>query len=206
MSNTSQSILAKLKNSEYSPLYFLQGEEPFFIDEISDFIEINAIEEGLRGFNQSILYGKETDLQTILSHAREYPMMAERRVIIVKEAQELQSIDKELGEKLLTHYSENPQPSTVLVFCYKYKTLDKRKKLFKSLDKHAIFLNSAKMYDNQLPDWVEAHIKKKGYSIDHKAIHLIVENIGNNLSRITNEIDKMLINFKNESTLYNIIS
>lgn len=198
MSNTSQSILTKLKNNEYSPFYFLQGDEPFFIDQISDYIEENAIDEGLRGFNQSILYGKETDLRTIVTHAREYPMMAERRVAIIKEAQELQSINKEEGEKLLSAYAENPQPSTVLVFCYKYKTLDKRKKLFKALDKHAIVFTSAKMYDNQLPDWVESHLKAKGYTIDQKAVHLIVENIGNNLSRISNEISKMLINLKDE--------
>lgn len=201
MSVTSQSILEKLKNNEFAPFYFLQGDEPFFIDQVSDFIEENGMEEGLRSFNQTILYGKETDLQSILSHAREFPMMADRRVIIVKEAQEIQTINKEQGEKLLSAYAENPQPSTVLVFCYKYKTLDKRKKLYKLLDKHAIVLSSVKMYDNQLPDWVESFVKKKGYAIDQKAVHLIVENIGNNLSRISNEIDKMLINFKDEKKI-----
>lgn len=201
MSVTSQSILEKLKNNEFAPFYFLQGDEPFFIDQVSDFIEENGMEEGLRSFNQTILYGKETDLQSILSHAREFPMMADRRVIIVKEAQEIQTINKEQGEKLLSAYAENPQPSTVLVFCYKYKTLDKRKKLYKFLDKHAIVLSSVKMYDNQLPDWVESFVKKKGYAIDQKAVHLIVENIGNNLSRISNEIDKMLINFKDEKKI-----
>ncbi|MFY0653218.1 MAG: DNA polymerase III subunit delta [Cyclobacteriaceae bacterium] len=201
MSETSQSILAKLQNNEYSPLYFLQGDEPFFIDQVSDFVEENAIDEGLRGFNQTILYGKETDLQTIMTHAREFPMMAERRVIIVKEAQELTTINKELGEKLLGTYAENPQPSTVLVFCYKYKSLDKRKKLFKALDQHAIVMNSTKMYDNQLPTWVEGFVKSKGFKIDQKAVHLIVENIGNNLSRISNEIDKMLVNFGEEKDI-----
>lgn len=201
MSETSQSILDKLKNNEYAPLYFLQGDEPFFIDQVSDFIEDNGLDEGLRSFNQTILYGKETDLQTILTHAREFPMMAERRITIVKEAQEIQAINKEQGEKLLSAYAENPQPSTVLVFCYKYKTLDKRKKLFKALDKHAVVLTSTKMYDNKLPDWVESYVRGKGYSIDQKAVHLIVENIGNNLSRISNEINKMLVNFKDEKKI-----
>ncbi len=201
MSATSDSILQKLKNNEYAPLYFLQGDEPFFIDQVSDFIEENAMDEGLRSFNQTVLYGKETDLNSILTHAREFPMMAERRVTIVKEAQEIAAINKEQGEKLLSAYAENPQPSTVLVFCYKYKTLDKRKKLYKALEKHAVVLTSTKMYDNKLPDWVESYVKKKGYSIEQKAVHLIVENIGNNLSRIANEIDKMLINFGDEKKI-----
>ncbi len=201
MSATSDSILQKLKNNEYAPLYFLQGDEPFFIDQVSDFIEENAMDEGLRSFNQTVLYGKETDLNSILTHAREFPMMAERRVTIVKEAQEIATINKEQGEKLLSAYAENPQPSTVLVFCYKYKTLDKRKKLYKALEKHAVVLTSSKMYDNKLPDWVESYVKKKGYSIEQKAVHLIVENIGNNLSRIANEIDKMLINFGDEKKI-----
>ena len=198
---TSQDIIQKLKNSEYSPLYFLQGDEPYFIDQVSDYIEENAIDEGMRGFNQTIMYGKDTDLQTILTHAREFPMMSERRVIIVKEAQEIKAINNEQGEKLLGTYAENPQPSTVLVFCYKYKSLDKRKRLYKGLDKHAILMTSTKMYDNKLPEWVDSYLKKKGYSINPKATQLIVENIGNNLSRISKEIDKMLINLKDENTV-----
>lgn len=194
-------VFKKLKNKEFAPVYFLQGDEPYFVDQISDYIEANAMDEGLRSFNQTVLYGKETDLQTILSHAREFPMMAERRVVLVKEAQEIATINKELGEKSIGTYVQNPQPSTVLVFCYKYKSLDKRKKLFKALEKHAIVLNSAKMYDNQLPDWVKEYVSKKGFSIHLKATQLIVENIGNNLSRISNEIDKMLINFTEKAEI-----
>lgn len=195
MAEQFQSILKKLKNNEFAPVYFLQGEEAFFIDRVSDFIEDNAMDEGMRSFNQIVMYGKEADLQTILTHAREFPMMSERRVVIVKEAQEIQTINKEEGEKLISDYIQNPQPSTILVFCYKYKSLDKRKKLAKSLDKHAVVLNSTKLYDNQLPDWVETYVKEKKFTIHHKATQLIVENIGNSLSRIANEIDKMMINF-----------
>lgn len=194
MAETYQSILQKLKNNQYSPVYFLQGEETFYIDKVSDYIEENALDEGMKSFNQIVTYGKETDLQTILTQAREFPMMAERRVVIVKEAQELATITKEQGEKLLSHYLENQQASTVLVFCYKYKSIDKRKKLYKALDKYAIVLQANKMYDNQLPDWVDSYIKEKGRKIDQKAIFVIVENIGNNITRIANEIDKMLGN------------
>lgn len=196
-----QSILKKLNNKEFAPLYFLEGEEPYFIDQVSNFIEQNAMEESLRSFNQTVLYGKETDLQTIVTHAREFPMMAERRVVLVKEAQEIQAIGREQGEKLLSDYAQNPQPSTILVFAYKYKSLDKRKKLAKVLDKHAVVLRSTKMYDNQLPDWISGYVRDKKFKIDHKAVQLIAENIGNNLSRITNEIDKMLINFSSDTEI-----
>lgn len=194
MAETYQNILQKLKNNQYAPVYFLQGEETYYIDQVSDYIEANALEERLKSFNQIITYGKETDLQTVLTLAREFPMMSDRRVIIVKEAQELQSINKEQGEKLIINYLENQQTSTILVFCYKYKTLDKRKKLSKALIKHAVVLNAKKMYDNQLADWIALYIKEKGRKINQKAIFVIVENIGNNLTRITKEINKILIN------------
>ena len=201
MAETHQSILQNLKNKQYAPVYFLQGEETYYIDQISNYIEANALDEGLKSFNQIITYGKESDLQTILTQAREFPMMAERRVVIVKEAQELATISKEQGEKLLTHYLENQQTSTVLVFCYKYKPLDKRKKLAKALDKHAVVLEAKKMYDNQLPDWVSGYIKDKGRKIEQKAVFVIVENIGNNITRIANEIDKMLGNLAEDAII-----
>jgi len=194
MAETHQSILQQLKNNQYAPVYFLQGEETYYIDQVSDYIEANALEEESKSFNQIITYGKETDLQTVLTLAREFPMMAERRVVIVKEAQELPSINKQQGEKLISNYLENQQTSTVLVFCHKYKSLDKRKKISIALRKHAIVLDAKKMYDNQLPEWVGAYIKEKGRKIEQKAIFVIVENIGNNITRIANEIDKMLSN------------
>ncbi len=175
-------------------MYLLQGAEPFFIDRLVDYIEDHAIDPGMRDFNQVVVYGKETDLPTVMNHAKGFPMMSERKVVLVKEAQELTGLDKEAGEKMLVPYLENPQPSTILVFAYKYKTFDKRKKLFKAFDKHAVSFTSAKFYDNQLPSWVEGYIKEKGKTIDQKALMLIVEHIGNNLTRIANEIDKLLIN------------
>lgn len=194
MASNYQEILSKLKQNQYSPVYFLQGEESYFIDQLVDYIEDHAIDAGMRDFNQVVLYGKDTDLPTVMNHAKGFPMMSERKVVIVKEAQELSGLDKDQGDKFLTPYLENPQPSTILVFAYKYKSLDKRKKLTKLLDSRAVICNATKFYDNQVPPWVEQYVKDKKRAIDQKALLLIVENIGNNLTRIANEIDKMLIN------------
>ncbi|SHJ62297.1 DNA polymerase III, delta subunit [Reichenbachiella agariperforans] len=194
-------ILKNLKAGQYAPVYLLQGEESFFIDQIVDYIEANAMDESMRGFNQIVVYGKDSDIPNIINHAKGYPMMAERKVIIVKEAQELAGLDKEMGEKFFTNYLENPQPSTILVLAYKYKSLDKRKKITKAFVKHAVVMDSSKMYDNQLPAWIEGYVKDKGKKIDQKALFLITENIGNNLTRISNEIDKMLINIPNEALI-----
>jgi DNA polymerase-3 subunit delta len=195
---TYQEILSNLKSKQYAPVYFLQGDESYFIDEIVDYIEQHALEESMKSFNQVILYGKDADLPTIINHAKGFPMMAERKVVIVKEAQEVDGITRAEGEKILVQYLENPQPSTILVFGYKYKKLDKRKKLSKIIDKHAIFLTTAKFYDNQLPSWVEGYVKGKNKKIEHNALQLIVQNIGNNITRIANEVDKMLINIGDE--------
>lgn len=196
-----QDVLGQLKNNQYAPVYFFQGDEPFYIDRLVKHIEENAIDAGLRDFNQVVLYGKDTDLPTVINHAKGFPMMSERKVVIIKEAQELAGLDKEPGDKFLSPYLDNPQPSTILVFSYKYKTLDKRKKLAKALAQKAVMFSATKMYDNKLPAWVDEFVKEKGKRIDQKALQLIVENIGNNLTRIANEIDKMLINIKDQDTI-----
>jgi len=201
VAETYQDILLKLKNNQYAPVYFLQGEESFFIDKIGEFIEQNSLEESLKGFNLVVMYGRDTDLSTIIGHAKGYPMMAERKVVIVREAQELSELSKELGETLLIPYLQNPQPSTVLVFCYKYKSIDKRKKLYKAFDNKAVLLNSVKLYDNKIPGWIEGYVKNNKKKIEQNAVYLISENIGNNLTRIANEIDKMLINITEVDTI-----
>lgn len=198
MAATYQEVLSNLKNNQFAPVYFLQGEETYFIDEIIKFVEENALEESLRSFNQIVLYGKDADIPTIINHAKGFPMMAERKVVIVKEAQEIPGFAKEANEKMLVAYLENPQPSTVLVLGYKYKTLDKRKKLGKVLDQKAVMMTATKFYDNQVPGWVETFVKSRQKTIDQKALQLIVEHIGNNLTRIANEVDKMLINIEGE--------
>ena len=196
MAVTPESILKDLKEKKYAPVYFLQGEETYYIDMISDFIEDNVLTEAEKGFNQTILYGRDVATNVILTNARRFPMMSERQVVIVKEAQAVNDINKEAGQKLLTDYIQNPVPSTILVFCYKNKTLDKRKSLGKLIEKHAVALTTKKLYDNQVPAWVESYMKSKGFGITPKAIQMLSDSIGNDLERLANEIDKMLINFK----------
>ena len=142
MAVTSDEVLGILKRNEYAPIYFLQGEETFYIDQISNFIEANAIEESQKSFNLMVLYGKDVDMAQILTDARRFPMMSDRQVVIVKEAQEVESFKKEEGRKLLEAYLENPQPSTILVFCHKHKKIDGRSGLSKKLKTHSIFVNS----------------------------------------------------------------
>ena len=208
-SNTVDSILADLTAGKIAPVYFLQGEEPFFIDQIADYIEKNLLPESEKGFNQTIIYGKDTDINSVLIAAKRFPMMAQRQVVIVKEAQEVKDLEKSIKNKVggkeieftpLEEYIKNPVPTTVLVFCFKYKTLDGRKGLAKLLDEKAILYTSKGLYDNELPLWIQKTVKAKGHSISDKGTQLLAEFVGNNLSRLSNEIDKILINFK-EKTL-----
>lgn len=181
-----ENIIKDIKNKKTAPIYFLMGEESYFIDQISKTIEREVLTEDEKGFNQTIIYGNETDMSGIIGLAKQFPMGAERSVIIVKEAQNLsRTIDQ------LESYVAQPQPTTVLVFNYKGKTLDKRKKLYKELQKKGIIFESKKLYENQIPDWIESKAKSLGFSIETKAKFLIAEFIGNDLSRIENELEKL---------------
>ncbi|MFC2147408.1 DNA polymerase III subunit delta [Bacteroidota bacterium] len=180
-------IVNDIRNGNISPIYFLMGDEPYYIDKIAQFISDNILTEEEKGFNQMVLYGKETSLEQVLSNAKRYPMMSERQVVIVKEAQHLSRNIEELSS-----YAENPQTSTVLVFCYKYKKLDKRKKLHKTLlGNGSVIFDSKKLYENQVSDWIRLTLKQKGYAISHKASVLLVEYLGTDLSRINNELEKL---------------
>lgn len=182
-------ILKDLKNKVYHPVYFLTGEEPYYIDIISDYIGENVLDEAEKDFNQTVLYGKETDVTTIISEAKRYPMMANHNVVIVKEAQHLsREIDK------LESYLEQPTTTTILVLCYKYKKVDGRKSIGKKLKKKAVFLETKKLYDNQVSDWIANHLKQKNYTINPKAALLIAESVGTELSKIVNELNKVIIN------------
>ncbi len=196
-----EAILRDLKANTYAPVYWLQGEEPFFIDSISDYIEENALEASLKGFNQTILYGKERKVIDILNHARQFPMMADRRVVIVKEAQEVPDITKEEGEKALATYLEHPNASTILVFCYKYKILDGRKKLAVQMDKVGVMLSEKKIYDNKVPEWIRTFAGNLQLKMSERAVHMMAEHIGNNLERIANELKKIKINVPAEATI-----
>ncbi|MDT0553881.1 DNA polymerase III subunit delta [Urechidicola vernalis] len=181
-------IVADIKSGAIKPLYFLQGDEPYYIDKIAAYIEDNVLKEEERGFNQMLLYGRDVSIDEIISNAKRYPMMAERQVIIVKEAQDLsRSIEN------LVSYVENPQPTTVLVFCYKYKTLDKRKKLAKALSKKGELFESKKLYDNQVGDWIRRVLSGRNYDIQPKGAQMLVEFLGNDLSKISNELDKLTV-------------
>ncbi len=179
-------IVTDIRNGKISPVYFLFGEEPYYIDKISEYIEKSILTEEERGFNQMVLYGKEVTVEDIVGNAKRYPMMADRQVIIVKEAQHLsRTIDN------LSLYVDNPQPSTVLVLCYKYSKLDKRKKLYKSVQKGGVLFESKKLYENQVADWIRKVLQGKGYQIAPKAAILLVEFLGTDLSRIDKELEKL---------------
>lgn len=181
-------IVADIREGKIKSIYFLHGEEVYYIDKIADFIASNVLTEDERGFNQMTLYGKDTSVDDIVSNAKRYPMMAERQVIIVKEAQHLSRTIEQL-----TPYADNPQPTTVLVLCYKYKKLDKRKKLYKSIATKGVIYEGKKLYENQVSDWVRKILKTKGYQISHKAAILLVEFLGTDLSKIDKELEKLAL-------------
>ncbi len=194
-------VMTDLKAKRYSPVYFLQGEEVFYIDLISDYIEANVLSDAEKGFNQVVVYGKDVTMATILTHARRFPMMAERQVVIVKEAQDIQDLNKEIGGKLLLDYLAKPVPSTVLVFCHKHKSLDKRKELGKKIDKLSNSITTKKIYDNQLPAFVDEYARDKKINIDDKAVQALCEYVGNDLNRMANEIDKLAISIKKDEVV-----
>lgn len=171
------------------------GEESFFIDQITDYIIENALNESERDFNQTILYGKDTDIGTIVTTARRFPMMAEKQLVVVKEAQNIKNIDQ------LSSYVQNPLTSTILVINYKYKSLDKRKSFTKEVAKNGILFESKKIYENQVPDWIKNHASKNGFQVDSKACFLLAEFLGNDLGKITNALEKLTINIKNGNTI-----
>ncbi len=181
-------IVNDIKAGIVKPIYFLMGEEPYYIDKLSDYIEQNILSEEEKSFNQTVLYGRDVTMEDVIGTAKRYPMMSEKQVVIVKEAQDLvKTIDK------LDHYAENPMPSTVLVFCYKYKVLDKRKKLLKSIIKNGLVYESKKLYENQVGQWISRVLQGKGYTIEPKANAMLVEFLGNDLSKINNELEKLQI-------------
>ncbi|MFN4235133.1 MAG: DNA polymerase III subunit delta [Bacteroidia bacterium] len=195
MGFTYEQILNDLKNKKYHPIYFLCGEEPYYIDKISDYIENHVLDEAEKSFNQTILYGRDTDAITIINEAKRYPMMADRQVVIVKEAQDIKKIEE------LNAYFENPTPTTLLVICYKKKSVDKRTAFGKNVSKNSVYFESAKLYDNKIPEWIDAYVKEKKYKIDPKAAIMLTEFLGNDLAKISNEIDKLILNISSNEII-----
>ena len=184
---TFEQILKDLKNKIYKPIYFLTGDEPYFIDEITDYISQYVLTDEEKTFNQEILYGKDTDIPSIINSARRFPMISGNQVVIVKEAQDIPGIDD------LIYYVENPLQSTILVINYKYKKLAKNKKVYKAIQKNGVLFESKKLYDNQIPEWINNYLAKSNHRIDPGVGLLLTEYLGNDLSKIVNEIEKLKI-------------
>lgn len=186
--NQVKEIVHDIQKGKVRPIYFLMGEEPYYIDKISDYIEQNVLDESEKAFNQMVLYGRDTDIATVISEAKRYPMMAEKTVIIVKEAQDLSRTIEQLAD-----YAENPQETTVLVLAYKYKKLDKRKKLSKAVGKTGVLFESKKLYDNQVQDWIPKVLSARNYKIEPKAAFMLVEYLGTELTKVMNELEKLML-------------
>lgn len=184
---TFEDVMSGLKNRNYKPVYFLAGDEPYYIDLIIDYIEEKVLPESERAFNQIIVYGEDTSVPAIIDTARRFPMMASHQVVIVKEAQSLKKIED------LTIYLDKPLLSTILVISYKYKTLDKRTKLYKMLDSQGCYFESARMRDYLVPGWIERYLMAKGIKADPNASAMLTEFLGTDLHKIANELDKLIM-------------
>lgn len=202
-------ILLDLKRRIFKPVYFLSGEEPYYIDQVSDYVEKHILDENEREFNQFVVYGKDTSLAQIISYAKQFPMMGETVVVVVKEAQNIRELNKtardeeDNGEQEaekesasvqeFLNYLKQPQTSTLLVFCYKYKKIDKRVAIGKALQKHTVFVETKKLYDNQLPDWITTYLQDRKFKINPRTSYLIAESLGTDLSKVSMELNKLMI-------------
>ncbi len=184
---TFDAIMADLQAGNFNTVYFLMGEEPYFIDRITGYIADHILKEPEKSFNQLILYGRDTDMNNIITSARRYPMMAPCQVVIVKEAQQLRNLDG------LDSYLTTPMATTRLVFAYKFKKLDKRTKLARMLAEKSVYLESDKLREDKIPAWIAGYLKDKGYQTDQKSATLLVDFLGNDLAKIANELDKLLL-------------
>jgi DNA polymerase III subunit delta len=185
---SAEKIITDWKRKVFKPIYWLEGEEEYFIDKVVDYAERNILNESEASFNLTVFYGKDAQWSDVVNACMRYPMFADRQVVILKEAQQMRDILK------LESYIERPLASTVFVVAYKEKKVDGRTKLAKTLKEKGELLTTKKMYDNQLPEWTSGLVQSKGYDISQKALLLLVDHIGNDLNRIDNEIDKLLVN------------
>lgn len=186
-------LFSDIKNKKYLPVYFLHGEESYYIDAIADYLSDNVLDDSEKAFNQTVVYGKEAEVGQILEAAKRFPMMAEKQVVIVKEAQQLKKIEE------LEPYFETPLESTVLIICHKYKKVDARKAFAKKLSKNGMLFYSERLYDNQIPTWIAGYSKSKGYTVEPKAAQMLVEFLGLELSKISNELDKLFITLEGKT-------
>ena len=205
MIQTYNQIIKNLSEDKFSKIYLLMGEETFFIKKICQFFENNFIEDQNKSFNQEIFYGRDISIENIISSCKSFPMMSDKKLVIIKEAQELDIFKRNNDKKneLLINYLSNVNSSTTLIFCLSNKTLDKRGKLFKSFNESSCILDSSskenKIYDNQLPKWIESEVNKKKYSISNDALLILTENIGNDLEKIDNALNKIYSNIESKN-------
>jgi DNA polymerase-3 subunit delta len=187
MASTYEEIISDLKKRIFRPVYFLAGEEPYYIDLITGYIEENVLNDAEKSFNQVVYYGEDTTIPSIIETSRRFPMMASHQVVIIKEAQALKKIDD------LIIYVEKPLQSTILVLNYKYKVIDKRTKFYKALENHAVYFESSRLRDYQVPAWIEKYLMSRGIKIDPGASAMLTEYLGTDLHKIVNELDKLTI-------------
>lgn len=185
---SAEKIISEWKKKQFKPVYWLEGEEDYFIDQVVHYAEHEILTEAEAGFNLSIFYGKDANWADIINACRRYPMFSERQVVLLKEGQQMRDIDK------LEAYIQNPLPSTIFVVSYKEKKVDGRTSLARTLKKNAEVFTTKKLYENQLQDWTNTLVQSKGFTIDPKALALLVDHIGNDLSRISNEVEKLSVN------------
>ncbi|MFY8004018.1 MAG: DNA polymerase III subunit delta, partial [Chitinophagaceae bacterium] len=192
---SAEKILQDLKQLKFKPIYWLEGDEPFFIDEVIEYAESKLLNEAEAGFNLSIFYGKDAHWADILNACRKYPMFSDKQVVILKEAQQMKDLEK------LEAYMEHPLKSTLLFVSYKDKKLDGRLKMVKYIKQNGELLTFKKMYDSKLPEFAKNQVQQLGFHIREKAVALLVDHIGNDLSRIKNEIEKLTINIKSRKEI-----
>ncbi|MBE7173135.1 MAG: DNA polymerase III subunit delta [Williamsia sp.] len=190
-----EKILSDWKNNRYRPVYWLEGEEDFYINQVVDYAEHHLLSEADKGFNLTVFYGRDASWPEVLNACRRYPVFADRQVVLLKEAQHMREIEK------LESYIDKPLSSTVLVVAYKEKKVDGRSKFAKLLKEKAELVTTKRLWDSQLPEWTSELIRAKGYTIAQKALLLIVDHIGNDLNRISNEIDKLLVNLQERKNI-----
>lgn len=192
---SAEKIIADWKQKKFKPVYWLEGEEPFFIDEVIAFAEHNILNETEAQFNLTVFYGKDADWANVINACMGYPMFGDRKVVLLKEAQQMKDIER------LENYISKPLASTIFVVSYKDKKLDARTKFSKSVKQHGELLSTKKIYENQLPEWTQQLIESLGLSINHTALLLLVDHIGNDLSRLKNEVEKISINLNKRKTI-----
>lgn len=197
MTQTYIQLMKDLQARKFAPIYYLMGEESYYIDKVSDFIAGNVLAEEERDFNQTVVFGSDVSMQQVVEYAKRYPMMAERQVVIVKESQGIKSME------MLEQYIQKPMPSTVLVFCHKNGSLDKRKKVATLLTKSdaAVVFESKKLKDTELPAFIMSYLSEQDIKIDNKSVHIIAESIGSDLNRMTSELDKLKIGLPDDRTI-----